>query len=184
MKANQKGFSVVEILIVVVIIGLLGAVGWLVYNRQNSSNQSAGKSQSRQSSSAQTDTQTSSSDYLVLADFKVRIPLDDKTSGLKLGTVRASEYSQTDKMVPILAPELDSSWECEADPSDNFKGSIGMISITTQTKRSGPYEALATKRVGDYTYGFETTGSNCTDNPTFQKLVDAFKVQFDKMQAY
>lgn len=36
MKANQKGFSVVEILIVVVIVGLLGAVGWLVYDRQKS----------------------------------------------------------------------------------------------------------------------------------------------------
>ncbi len=34
MKANEKGFSVVEILIVVVVVGLLGAVGWLVYDRQ------------------------------------------------------------------------------------------------------------------------------------------------------
>lgn len=34
MKANQKGFSVVEILIVIVVVGLLGAVGWLVYDRQ------------------------------------------------------------------------------------------------------------------------------------------------------
>lgn len=36
MKANQKGFSVVEILIVIVVVGLLGAVGWLVYDRQHS----------------------------------------------------------------------------------------------------------------------------------------------------
>ncbi|MEI6751380.1 MAG: prepilin-type N-terminal cleavage/methylation domain-containing protein [Candidatus Saccharibacteria bacterium] len=35
MKNNQKGFSVVEILIVIVVVGLLGAVGWLVYDRQN-----------------------------------------------------------------------------------------------------------------------------------------------------
>lgn len=34
MKANQKGFSVVEILIVIVVVGLLGTVGWLVYGRQ------------------------------------------------------------------------------------------------------------------------------------------------------
>lgn len=34
MKANQKGFSVVEILIVIVVIGLLGTVGWLVNDRQ------------------------------------------------------------------------------------------------------------------------------------------------------
>lgn len=36
MKANQKGFSAVEILIVIVVVGLLGAVGWLVYDRQKS----------------------------------------------------------------------------------------------------------------------------------------------------
>lgn len=35
MKFNQKGFSAVEILVVIVVIGLLGAVGWLVYDRQN-----------------------------------------------------------------------------------------------------------------------------------------------------
>jgi Tfp pilus assembly protein PilE len=36
MKSNQKGFSVVEILIVIVVTGLIGTVGWLVYDRQNS----------------------------------------------------------------------------------------------------------------------------------------------------
>lgn len=41
MKANQKGFSVVEILIVVVVIGLLGGVGWLVYDRQKNNNKQA-----------------------------------------------------------------------------------------------------------------------------------------------
>ncbi len=35
MKANQKGFSVVEVLIVIAIVGLIGIVGWLVYDRQN-----------------------------------------------------------------------------------------------------------------------------------------------------
>ncbi len=34
-KQNSEGFSVVEILIIFVIIGLVGAVGWLVYDRQN-----------------------------------------------------------------------------------------------------------------------------------------------------
>lgn len=34
MKVDQKGFSVVEVLIVIVVVGLLGAVGWLAYDRQ------------------------------------------------------------------------------------------------------------------------------------------------------
>lgn len=36
MKLNKKGFSVAEVLIVVVVVGLLGAGGWLVYDRQKS----------------------------------------------------------------------------------------------------------------------------------------------------
>lgn len=40
MKVNQKGFSVVEILIVIVVVGLLGAVGWLVYDRQTNKDSS------------------------------------------------------------------------------------------------------------------------------------------------
>lgn len=38
MKQNQKGFSVIEILIVIVVVGLIGTVGWLVYDRQKSKN--------------------------------------------------------------------------------------------------------------------------------------------------
>ena len=34
MKTNQKGFSIVEILVIMVVVGFLGAVGWLVYERQ------------------------------------------------------------------------------------------------------------------------------------------------------
>lgn len=38
MKINQKGFSVVGILVVIVVIGLLGVAGWLVYKRQHTQN--------------------------------------------------------------------------------------------------------------------------------------------------
>jgi type II secretory pathway pseudopilin PulG len=54
MKNNEKGFSVVEILIVAVVVGLLGAVGWFVYDRQ--SNGSKSNQTSQQNSSEQTGT--------------------------------------------------------------------------------------------------------------------------------
>jgi prepilin-type N-terminal cleavage/methylation domain-containing protein len=37
MKNNQKGFSIIELLVVIFVVGLLGLVGWLVYDRQNTS---------------------------------------------------------------------------------------------------------------------------------------------------
>lgn len=36
MNKNQKGFSVVEVLVMVIIVVLISAVGWLVYDRQSS----------------------------------------------------------------------------------------------------------------------------------------------------
>lgn len=36
---NQKGFSIVEVIMVILVVGLIAAVGWLVYDRQKSSNQ-------------------------------------------------------------------------------------------------------------------------------------------------
>lgn len=40
MKENQNGFSIVEVLLVFVIAGLLGAAGWFVYQRQNNTDSS------------------------------------------------------------------------------------------------------------------------------------------------
>lgn len=56
MKTNQKGFSIVEILIVLVVVGLLGTVGWLVYDRQKDKTESKETTtQASQESTEQTD---------------------------------------------------------------------------------------------------------------------------------
>jgi hypothetical protein len=41
MIKNGDGFSIVELFIVVVIVGLIGALGWVVYERQSASNTAA-----------------------------------------------------------------------------------------------------------------------------------------------
>lgn len=48
MKRNQKGFSVVEILIVIIVVGLIGTVVWVVYDRQGTNNSQATKSEQKQ----------------------------------------------------------------------------------------------------------------------------------------
>ena len=52
MKSNQKGFSVVEILIVIVVVGLLGAGGWLVYDRQKNKTPETSITQSQTNTAA------------------------------------------------------------------------------------------------------------------------------------
>lgn len=53
MHSNQKGFSVVGILVVIVVIGLVGTVGWLVYDRQKSK---TSETQNTQTSTQQKET--------------------------------------------------------------------------------------------------------------------------------
>ena len=183
MKINQKGFGLVEILIVIVIVGLLVAMGWLVYSRSTQNQTQTDSKQTSANPDISTDATSNPTNYLTLTDFNVRIPLDDKTDGLKLGSVSSAGYNETDKSVAIIAPELDNAWKCEANPDGDFKGTIGMISITTQATRPGPSEPLVSKRVGDYTFGFEPGGANCTDSPQYQQLIDAFKIQFGKIEA-
>ncbi len=119
--------------------------------------------------------------YLLLESYKIRIPFSEKIQKLKLGPEIAMGE---DRAVPILAPELDDIWKCEADPRNSSKGTIGMLSITPNEKRAGPYEPLAVKKLGRYTYGFEKGGSNCTTSPLYDELVESFKEQFQKAEAY
>ncbi len=189
-KISQKGFGSVEVLIVVVVIALIGGAGWYVLHSKDSKTKTATTAVTTKTKTTpatdttKTTTPAVTTAYLTLDSYKVRIPLNDATSKLKLGTVGEGGYGGGDKSVAIIAPELDSVWRCAVDPGDTFKASIGIISITSAAKRAGPYEPAATKKIGTYTYGFEPAGGDCTNIPGYQTLVDAFKVQFEQIQAY
>ena len=55
MRVNQEGFSIVEILIVIFVVGLLGVVGWLVYDRQNNMAPGTTKASNTQATTPQKD---------------------------------------------------------------------------------------------------------------------------------
>lgn len=81
MKHNEKGFSVVEILIVIVVVGLLGAVGWLVYDRQNSKtdNKEVVSTQETQGANENADS-AKDSDYKTVDGIKYTVPASWKTA--------------------------------------------------------------------------------------------------------
>lgn len=43
MKKNQRGFSTIETVLIVVIVGVIGGVGWFVYNSQKKTSQTLDK---------------------------------------------------------------------------------------------------------------------------------------------
>lgn len=60
MKANQKGFSAVEVILLVVIVALIGTVGFMVYKNYNKSTTS--KSNAKTSNTDQSQLSTKSTD--------------------------------------------------------------------------------------------------------------------------
>jgi prepilin-type N-terminal cleavage/methylation domain-containing protein len=109
MKINQKGFSVVEILIVIVVIGLLGAVGWLVYDRQSSKTSEKPSTQT----SAQQNTETKKQEtpkeaakvpeqqYLEVKEWGVKLPLTDEISDLSY-EVTSKGLNLHDQNQPVI----------------------------------------------------------------------------------
>lgn len=120
--------------------------------------------------------------YLVISDWGVRLKVASDMSDFKVEKPQTSGYSKTDQYTNIVAPSLDANWKCV--PNHGYKGSIGSIYKTDQAKRAGPYEPLATKKIGNFTYSFEIGGSNCTTDPLFQHYVDEFKQQFILLESF
>lgn len=181
MKQNQSGFSPLVLLVVVLVFVGVATAAWYVW-RATAGNDNDG-SQSSSGASSDEAEEDRSGGYLMIPSKHVRLPLSKELSGIMAGRVGVSSLHASDQSVPIIVPALDAGWTCEADES-GFKGSIGNISISSQVKRSGPGDPAASKRLGDYTYGFEPGGSNCTTNEQYQKLVDAFKKRFKLLESY
>ncbi len=70
MKSNQKGFSVVEMLLAVIAITLIAGVGYFVYS-QNSDKNNENSSSSASQSAAQKETETSSEETKKVTEVKV-----------------------------------------------------------------------------------------------------------------
>ena len=186
MDTYKKGFGVVEIIIVVVILGIVTALGWLLYqSTSNTDNSVADKTEKIVLAPEKQTKPENVYGYLNVPDSDVKIPLNEDLKLVELGAIQPSSYNENDKNIQILVPQLEKEWTCKINDTEQSKPSIGSISVTTNDIRSGPYEPVTTKKIGEYKYGFETSASgttDCTDSPEYKKLVDAFKVQFENIK--
>src|SRR6266568_9118224 len=76
-REHQSGFSTVEILLVVLAIGIIGATGFFVYqhNRTKPSNAAAGTQAVSQQPTATAPTPTQTVTYLTFKEWGVKMPL-------------------------------------------------------------------------------------------------------------
>lgn len=70
MKNNQKGFSAVEVLLVLVILGLIGLAGWFVFNRNADKNETQPKTFSSYDDCAKNDGKILEAEFSACTDDK------------------------------------------------------------------------------------------------------------------
>jgi len=116
---NSKGFSVVEALLVIIVVGILGFTGWFVYHAKNVANKNYNSQPTTQASKTNKDSQTADGPY---AGWKTY-----SSSFEKLSFKYPSSWKSVTPAIPSTAPGADSfelkspsgavtvSWDSEID---------------------------------------------------------------------
>lgn len=126
MKSGQKGFTVVEALLVLILLSIVGFTGYYVYHSRNNAN----STYSNAANSASDVAASHKSNTLTFTNLGVKIILnDDKLKDLK--------YSPNPQYPDISDNLTTSGYSASAkacDPSD--PGNFGLV-----TKRNGTYDS-------------------------------------------
>lgn len=79
-QSKQTGFSIVELIIAIVVVGVIGAAGWFVY--QHNRPKGANAAENTQTTNQQTPTTPSPTvAYLTITEWGVKLPLSDSIKG-------------------------------------------------------------------------------------------------------
>ena len=86
LRKNRAGFTTIEILLVILILVIAGFAGYYVYHSQKtpkSNNDTTSSATKATSKTSEKPTETSQQEYLKLADWGIKIPINDEVAGLR-----------------------------------------------------------------------------------------------------
>lgn len=178
MKANQKGFSVIEVLIVVVIVGLLGAVGWLVYDRQKNQTDNkdtaapTSEQANKQVNSPEGEDEAKQPSYFEVKELGVKFELyelSDDLSGLyySMGNNNRTAYFSLNEL---------GGTDCAADKT----AQVALTRYTDEDFADDPMVPKeAARKIGSYYYLVSGGQAACSEDDRIQKR--ASQLRFDIM---
>lgn len=146
MKNNQKGFTIVEVLIVLLVIGLIGGATWYVLQSKDKKSPATNTSQTQQEASKETDTNEG---YLVVKEWGLRFKTPSGLSDVR--------YTVHDDRVDFFAKPADSSVQYRSD-YDKFENGRSQYATGVLYRSTGSTKPLVGdtttegKKVGDYYY--------------------------------
>jgi prepilin-type N-terminal cleavage/methylation domain-containing protein len=190
MKRNEKGFSVVEVLVVIIIVGLIAAIGWFVVGKQKdkATNSDATKNTTQQTADKDTTQETTKANpnegFLVVKEWGLRFKTPTGLADVK--------YAIHDDTLAFFAKPSDSSVQYVSNydkfEDSNFTHAIGVLYRSTSSTK--PFSSDGTRqgeKVGNYYYytnwAFSglATGAGCvglygSDDSSCQQERKAFQL--------
>lgn len=131
MKTNQKGFTLVEGLLIVIALSLVTGIGYYIYNSSIDNPLNTGTSQA---SNSESNSKTTENKYLEIKELGIKIPL---TKSLETATY---DLNSTSDYAGISTPEfIDAVGNCKA--SDTASASFPAIGVIA--KHDGTYDSSA-----------------------------------------
>lgn len=162
LKDNQKGFGAVEAVLVLVIVILIGVVGYMVYrNHHKTTTASVATTSSKSTNTASNKTSSSSTtpasstQYMTISEWGVRLPLSSGITGITYKTRTSGDVQSADITVP--------NSQC-TPMATIYRGSASDTDPTTQGFDGGgsTFQANNDKQLGGYYYSFMTgNASTC-----------------------
>lgn len=186
MKSN-KGFGVVEIIIVVAAVVVLGLVGWVFYNSfanqetNETANSTDGGNSKQNSSTEKSDSSQAETKYLVIKEWQVKLALTDSITD-----ARYEAKSDNPKYISLTTAKL-VDLSKQYDECDIAKEGVAVIRSQPGDDHFGsPWtksdlDAIG-KKVGDYYYWVDV-GQPCfsADNDfVVPKEISAIRSQLAK----
>jgi len=193
LASNQSGFNIVEAIVVVAVVGVIGAAGWfaVLHNKAKPTNAAAGTGNhaTTQQSNTTPTPPPSTTNYLVIKEWNVRVPY---SGSLKLTYTMSSDdrtaYFSSDQLTALSSDCIGEGGRVVRYASTD-KVSEGPADANTPTAQQAFANADPSTHghVADYYYVFGHAQSGCGDVSTTAALQaqtnDAVQALVPKLQA-
>lgn len=184
MKRSQKGFSIIEALIILFIILLLALIGWWIWQQNQEKEEDTKQEEaSQQSQNSEQDEVQDNQTYLVINEWGVRF----KTGADNIDAYYVIEQGKPDYAYVSLN-SLKNVDDCAAD-----KTSVGVYTRFTKDDIDPIYEEKYidlypnAPKVGNYYFIFTQPQAYCSDNQATitksQAATQAFKANAATVEA-
>lgn len=167
MNKTQKGFALIESLLIILILTIIGFGGYYVWHTQKQTDKTNSDTLKASQSTTVPSSDNSPVAYLTIKEWGVRMKLSNETTSLYYAikpddpNVAYLGFRTIDKIAPSCAADQHSLAlifrQTPAQHDENVKSSNGL-----------PAD-IGTTKIGDYYYGYEHSHAACDDGTIDQE---------------